>query len=252
MKRVDTRPKECADPGPTRSRGKTSHRQTDSRIQPPWGSPDSARAAKLQHADTTAWPDHSRQLAHRGRRSRDVPQQVTERERIECAARERKCIRGRANRHCIAQPRLREHLLAHIKRNDTMPSLLEQARDEAGPRGYVEDARPRWAIEPRHHLGAPARILAQTQDRRPPLVVARDWREQLHRRAVDRLERRHAHLAPSPDTRVPPSQGTCTSHGLPQKGTLVAIGSAAHSRLATATTLVTHYRRSLRLGGRRQ
>jgi len=144
--------------------------------------------AELDHGDPTARLDDPRELAHRRRAVVYVAQQVGEAQRIELRVGERKLL-GLAQHEADlrsqlpvqrgARPSGAEHRLALIDRHDLATRAPGQRRrDHPGAGGDVQDALSGPRLQGSDQRPAPARILAEAEQRAHAVVVSGQALEQ--------------------------------------------------------------------------
>lgn len=151
------------------------------RVEIPKRAHESAGDAELERGNDPFSADDSRELAERGARVVDVPEEVGERDVVERVAGKRDRIGGRLDeRNTLAEPAVgdREHLGALVQPRDPEAATQELGRDEPRSGRDVEhvSAVPR---EPRDEEAAPERVLAEGERSADAVVRGTEWGEEL-------------------------------------------------------------------------
>src|SRR5207253_10724212 len=123
--------------------------------------------------DRPARAHDARELAQRRERVVDVAQEIRERESVELRVAERELLGARLHEaHAVRPPaRGREHLRALVDADDGAAVLPDElAPDQPRPRRDVEHRLSGPDVDARDEEAAPARILAEGQQRAVTVV----------------------------------------------------------------------------------
>jgi hypothetical protein len=187
----DARPEEASDVGPAGRDEPPRRGEADSYVC----IPDRAREPtlgylELQHRDRASRSDDARELDEHGGRVVHVAEEIGERKRVKRAVLVRKLL-GSALfeldpvlEDCGLDATLSggEHLAALVDSDDVAAVSSRQLDgDRGGPAGHIEDGVARACAHARDEEGAPARILAEGEDRRIAVVRRTERCEKLFR-----------------------------------------------------------------------
>ena len=139
------------------------HREHPADVEIPERARGSAGNAELERGDDTSSANYPRELAERGARVVDVPEQVGESDVVVGVVGKRDRLRGSLDeRDAVPEPAMRdrEHLGALVQPSDSEPATQELGRDEPRSGRDVEHV-PAVPREPRHEEAAPERVLAE-------------------------------------------------------------------------------------------
>ena len=155
--------------------------------------------AELDHPDPPARLDDASELTHRRRTVVDVAQQIGEREGVELTVGERQPLGlaaderdSRGERRGLGQscPRDGEHRLALVEPHDlAVAATGKRERDQPGAGRDVEQALAGTRLNGGNQRAAPARVLAEAQDRTHQVIAARQTGEQRQRLMLARRGR---------------------------------------------------------------
>ncbi len=150
-------------------------------VEIPEGARRSAGNAELERGDDTSSPDDPRELAERGARVVDVPEEVGERDVAERMVGRRDRLGGSLDeRDAVSEPATgdREHLGALVQPRDPEAAAQELGRDEPRPGRDVEHV-PAVPREPRDEEASPERVLAEGERGADTVVRGAEWGEEL-------------------------------------------------------------------------